>query len=455
MESITMYDLIIIGSGPAGYVAAIRAGQTGLKTAIIEKNQIGGMCLNWGCIPSKSLMESVKLYQRIIKDASRFGIDGIEKGSVSFNWNKAVKRSDGIVKKLTGGVEFLLKKNAVEIIKGEAKIVTANSVLADNRLIEAKNIIIATGSSSPKIKNSIDGLVIEPEMMFKEMEIPQNIVVVGKSPVAVELAQLFGMTGRGVTLVSDTDKIMPKADSYVSDFILNKLKKEKIKVLFNIRLDSTDGIYKSGLLNLNGEEIPCDMIINASDRKANMIDSDVAIDIADGYISVDEHFETSVKGIYAVGDVNGLSMFAHVGSAQGLNVVNRLGGIKEKLDMNKIPMNMYTVPEAAQIGMTEAQIKELGVEFKVSEFSLAANGKAQTEGSAEGFVRILSDIKYGEVLGVQIVAPNATDLINEASAYMQLESTVYDIARTVHTHPTVSEVFMEAGFEAVDQAIHK
>jgi len=450
-----MYDLIIIGSGPAGYVAAIRAGQTGLKTAIIEKNQIGGMCLNWGCIPSKSLMESVKLYQRITKDASRFGIDGIEKGSVSFNWNKAVKRSDGIVKKLTGGVEFLLKKNAVEIIKGEAKIVSANSVLADNRLIETKNIIIATGSSSPKIKSSVEGLVIEPEMLFKEREVPQNIVVIGKSPVAVELAQLFGMTGRTVTLVSDTDKIMPKADTYVSDFIINKLKKEKIKILFNVKIDSTDGIYKGGVLNLNGEEIPCDMIINASDRKANMIDSDIAIDVADGYISVDEHFETSVKSIYAVGDVNGTSMFAHVGSAQGLNVVNRLGGIVEKLDMQKIPMNMYTVPEAAQIGMTESQVKDLGVEFKISEFSLAANGKAQTEGSAEGFVRILSDIKYGEVLGVQIVAPNATDLINEAAAYMQLESTVYDIARTVHTHPTVSEVFMEAGFEAVDQAIHK
>lgn len=450
-----MYDLVIIGSGPAGYVAAIRAGQVGLKTAIIEKNQIGGMCLNWGCIPSKSLMESVKLYQKITKDASRFGIDGIEKGSVSFNWNKAIKRSDGIVKKLTGGVEFLLKKNAVEIIKGEAKIVSANSVLADNRLIETKNIIIATGSSSPALKSSFKDLVIEPDMLFKEREVPQNIVVIGKTPVAVELAQLFAMTGRSVTLASDTDRIMPKADNYVSDFMLSKLKKEKIRILFNIKMESVDSAYKNGIITLNGEEVPCDVIINASDRKANMIPSDIEINSSNGYITVDEHFETSVKGIFAVGDVNGLSMFAHVGSAQGLNVVNRLKGIDEKLDMNKIPMNMYTVPEAAQIGMTETQIKELGVEFKISEFSLSANGKAQTEGSAEGFVRILSDIKYGEVLGVQIVAPNATDLINEASAYMQLESTVYDIARTVHTHPTVSEVFMEAGFEAVDKAIHK
>lgn len=455
-----MYDLIIIGSGPAGYVAAIRAGQTGLKTAIIEKNLIGGMCLNWGCIPSKSLMESVKLYQKITKEASRFGIDGIEKGSVTFNWNKAVKRSDGIVKKLSSGVEFLLKKNAVDIIKGEAKIVSANSVLADNRLLETKNIIIATGSSSPKIENSFKGLVVEPEMLFTEREIPGNIVVVGKSPVAVELAQLFAMTGRGVTLVSDTGSIMPKADKYVSDFIINKLKKERIKLLFDTPVLSTAGIYKEdkdkgGVLKLNDLEIECNLIINAGDRKANMIESDIPFESHNGYIAVNENFETSVKGIYAVGDVNGLSMFAHVGSAQGLNVVNRLRGIEEKLDMQKIPMNMYTVPEAAQIGMTESELKEIEKEYKVSEFSLSANGKAQTEGSAEGFVRILSDLKYGEVLGVQIVAPNATDLINEASAYMQLESTVYDIARTVHTHPTVSEVFMEAGFEAVDQAIHK
>jgi dihydrolipoamide dehydrogenase len=207
-------------------------------------------------------------------------------------------------------------------------------------------------------------------------------------------------------------------------------------------------------LNINGNEIDCDIIINARDRKSNLIESEIEIEINDGFIKVDDNFETSVKGIYAVGDVNGLSMFAHIGSAQGLHVVNHLKGIDRKLDSRKLPMNMYTVPEVAQIGMTEDQIKTEGYDYKSSEFPLSANGKAQTEGATEGFVRILSDKKYGEVLGVQIIAPNATDMINEASAYMQLESTVYDIAQTVHTHPTVSEVFMEAGFEAVDKAIH-
>lgn len=450
-----MYDLIIIGSGPAGYVAAIRAGQTGLKTAIIERDVIGGMCLNWGCIPSKSLMESVKLYQRVLKDAARFGIDGIDKKALSFNWNKAIKRSDGIVKKLTGGVEFLLKKNGVEIIKASAKIVSANSVLADNRLLEAKNIIIATGSSSVKIENKYENLVVEPEKLFIEREVPENIVVVGKTPVAVELAQGFNFMGKKVTLVSDSLGIMPKADSYISNYILSKLKKDRVKVLFNKELTNTSGLWKEGVLTLDNEEILCDLIINASDRKGNIIESQVEFEWENGYIKTDNNFETSVKGIFAVGDVNGISMFAHVGSAQGLHVVNHLNGIENSLDLNKIPMNMYTVPEAAQIGLTEEAAKDAGHDYKVSEFPLSANGKAQTEGNAEGFIRIISDKKYGEVLGVQIVAPNATDMINEASAYMQLESTIYDIANTIHTHPTVSEVFMEAGFEAVDKAIHK
>lgn len=450
-----MYDLIIIGSGPAGYVAAIRAGQVGLKTAIIEKNVIGGMCLNWGCIPSKAILESVKLYQKISKDAGRFGIDGIDKKALSFNWSKAIVRSNGIVKKLTTGVEFLLKKNGVEIINGEAKILSAGTVLVENRKLETKNIIIATGSSSPAIENSFEGLVVEPKELFKDRVLPENIVVIGKAPVAIELAQAFNLMGKNVSIVSDTDGIMPKADPYISNFILNKIKKDKINLVFNTELTSTNGIWKDGKLTLNGQEIACDMIINARDRKANPISTDVHIEMKDGFIAVDEDCQTSVKGIYAVGDVNGLSLFAHIGSAQGLHVVNHLKGVDQKLDMKKYPMNMYTVPEAAQIGMTEEEIKAAGYEYKSSEFPLSANGKAQTEGNAEGFVRILSDVKYGEVLGVQIVAANATDMINEASAYMQLESTVYDIAQTVHTHPTVSEVFMEAGFEAVDQAIHK
>lgn len=450
-----MYDLIIIGSGPAGYVSAIRAGQLGLKTAIVEKNVIGGMCLNWGCIPSKAIMESAKLFDRIGSDSARFGIDGIDKKAISFNWNKAIKRSDGIVKKLTTGVAFLLKKNGIEVIEGEAQILTANSISVNNRTLEARNIMIATGSKSPEIQNEFEGLVIEPKNLFVEREIPENIVVTGETPVAVELAQAFNLIGKKVTVLVPGDRLFPFADDYLVNQIMAKLKKDRVKVIFNQPLTNTQGIWEKGVLKA-GEDIACDMIVNATRRKAILPPSEIKFDLtADGYISVDENMQTSIPNVFAVGDVNGLSYYAHIGSAEGMHVVNFIKGIKQKLNLKKYPMNMYTVPEAAQIGLTEKEIIAAGYDYKVSEFPMSANGKALTEGNLDGAVRILSDKKYGEVLGVQIIAPNATDMISEAAAYMEMEATVYDIAQTVHAHPTVSEVFMEAGFEAVDRAIHK
>ncbi len=450
-----MYDIIIIGSGPAGYVAAIRAGQTGLKTAIIEKESIGGMCLNWGCIPSKAMLESLKLYSRVIKEASRFGIDGIDPKQVSFNWNKAIKRSDGIVKKMTSGIEYLLKKSDVEIIKGEARIVSNNSINVDNRLLQTKTIIIAIGTHYKELKLQSNIEVIDPKELYKEREIPQNVVVVGNSPVTIEIAQALKIMGKEVAILSPNDVIMPKADNYIRDFMIQKLKKDRIKLYLNTDIESISKSYANGVFTVEDREVPCQLIINTSDRVANTILSDIDIEYKNGYISTDPNYMTSQKGVYAIGDVNGVSMYAHVASAQGLYVINKLNGIDQKLDLAKIPMNMYTIPEAAQIGYTQEQLNDMGQDFKVSEFPISANGKAQTEGNAEGFVRILSEKKYGEVLGVQIIAPNATDMINEASAYMQLESTIYDIAGTIHTHPTISEVFMEAGFEAVDRAIHK
>ncbi|MDD2191604.1 MAG: dihydrolipoyl dehydrogenase [Bacteroidales bacterium] len=450
-----MYDLIIIGSGPAGYVAAIRAAQLGMKTAIIEKDRIGGMCLNWGCIPSKSILESVKLYNKIKKDAARYGVEGIDKDNLSFNWDKAVIRADQNVKKLTQGIEFLLKKNGAEIINASAKIIDKNTVSVENRTITAKNIIIAIGSSSPKIESEIENLVLEPMDIFKARELPDNIIVVGEGPVAIELTQAYNLMGKKVSMVLEKDTFMPLADAYLSNYMQTKLKKDRIKLINNNGDISLKDSYKDGVLRVGEEEVPCELIVNARHRKANPLSSDIEFEMENDYIKVDENFQTSTNGIYAIGDVNGKSHFAHIASAEGLFVVNRLNGVDEKLDLSKFPMNMYSQPEAAQIGHTESQLKEMGVDYKISEFPLSANGKAITENAGEGFIRILSENKYGEVLGVQIIANNATDMINEAAAYMQLESTVYDIAKTVHTHPTISEVFMEAGFEALDQAIHK
>lgn len=449
------YDVIIIGSGPAGYVAAIRAGQVGLKTALIEKEHVGGMCLNWGCIPSKSLIESAKLFNKIQKDAAKFGIDGIDKKKITFNYNKAVKRADGIVNKLTKGIEFLLNKNGVEVIKGVAKITSETSVTVNNRNIVANSIIISTGSYIPEIKTKNKNLVVNVKELWNDLVIPENIVVYGHTSTAIELAQFFNLTGKKVTLAVPGKEFMPLADEYLQNYMLEVLKKAKVKVMFEAEIKELDKQYADGKLSLSGKLVDADMIINSQERKAVVPESAVELELENGFIKTDKNCRTEIKNIFAIGDVNGKSRFAHIASAQGLHVVNIIQGVNADLELSKYPLNMYSVPEIAQVGFTEAELKKHEVDYKVSEFPLTANGKAMTEGTNEGFIRILSESKYGEVMGVQIAASNATDLISEASAFLQVESTVYDVANTVHAHPTVSEVFMEAGFEAIDQAIHK
>lgn len=456
------YDLIIIGAGPGGYVAAIRAGQTGLKTAIIEKSNVGGMCLNWGCIPTKALLESAKRLQ-LVKKAGDFGIDGIDPKQLSFNWQKAVKRTERIVKRLTKGVQFLLKKNGVKVITGTASINAGKSVSADNVLYPFNNLIIATGSKPSPLTDAVPGdVVVDVEDLLKLEELPEKIVVLGNGPHAVELAQFFNMAGKTVTLVTQETIFIPQADPYLREFAGKMLKKAKI----NVMTSSTIKGFENGELFLEAENdkegkeekrIPCHKLINASQRTAVVPDSGNKLEMENGFIKVNDQLETSVKDIYAVGDVNGKSIFAHAASAQGLYVVNRINGIAQTslFETEKFPINIYTHPEMAQVGLTEPQIQEVNTKYKVSEFPLTANGKALTEGETEGLIRMLSDKKYGEVLGVQIIAPHATDMIAEATLTMQMEGTVYDVAHTIHAHPTISEVFMEAGFDAFDQAIHK
>ena len=437
------YDLIIIGAGPAGYVAAIRAGQAGLKTALIEKKHIGGMCLNWGCIPSKAMLESAKYFTRLA-NANEFGIDGIDTAAIKFNWERAGKRAERIVRKLTKGVEYLLKKYNVEIITGIASIEGPDTVVVDNRNLQAKNIIIATGSYPRQMpfkapKNTIIGL----DTFFTLKEIPSEMLVVGAGPVAAEVGQLLAMTGRHVTIIATEGKLIPDIDDYLNNYIVKRFEGMGIKII-----DGTAGYEK-----INFEEY--NAIVNCMPRKGIMPGGSLKPDVADGFITTDDNFCTSIPGIYAIGDVNGRSYYAHAASAQGLSAVNHILGIKETMGTTNIPFNIYTDPELAQIGKTEQQLKKDGIEYKINEFPLSANGKALTEGHPEGILRIISEPKYGEVLGVQIIAENATDMISEASAYMAVESTVYDVARTMHAHPTISEVFLEAGSEAIGMPVHK
>lgn len=446
------YDLIIIGAGPAGYVAAIRAGQLGMKTALIEKKEVGGMCLNWGCIPTKALIESAKFFNRI-KSAENLGIDGIDQSKVKFNWGQAKLRSGKIVTKLTGGVNFLLKKNGVEVIKGEAKIISATSVSVQNRLLETKNIFIATGSYPASMDVELpQGKLIQVEYLLNMETLPQKIVLVGHGPVTLELAQFFQLIDKDVTVVSPVENVLPGIDDYLRQYILKKTKSQGIRIMENSRISSAT----ENNLVVNGIDVAYDVVINCSWRNGIAPPSDIDfMRDSQGFIPVDEFLSTVIPGVFAIGDVNGLSYLAHAASAQGIYAVNHVQGVQGSMNMKQCPINIYTHPEVAQIGLTEREIREQGIEYRIGEFPMSANGKALAEDSAEGMIRILSGKKLGEVLGVQIIAANATDLIAEAAAFMSVEATVYDVARTMHAHPTVSEVFLEAGMDAADKPIHK
>ncbi|MDD3536350.1 MAG: FAD-dependent oxidoreductase [Candidatus Cloacimonetes bacterium] len=433
------YDLIIIGSGPAGYVAAIRAGQTGLKTLIIDKKYIGGMCLNWGCIPTKSLMESGKVFRQV-KQAAEYGVKGIDPEKLEFDWNTAISRTHGIVSKLSRGIEYLWKKNGVEYLKAEAKILSATQVKAGNAIYEAPNILIATGSRI--IPQKLFASSVEIEDIYEMPCTALKPLIYGRGSYAIELAQFFAMIDKRPSILAESLPLMPSLDSHLESFLKRKLKKDGIPII-----PLEEASIKSGNLYHKDKEIEYDVVINAGFREAVLPPMDIDLEIKNGYIATDDSFETSVKGIYAAGDVNGKGYLAHAASAQAMEVIAAIHGKLPEDGKRLIPLNIYTDPEIAQIGITEDALKAQGAEYEVKQISLNSNGKAIIEGDTEGFIRLIYEPKYHEVLGVQIVAANATDLISEAGVLMELEGTTFDLARTIHAHPTVSEIYMDAGVE--------
>ena len=446
------YDLIIIGAGPAGYVAAIRAGQLGLKTAIVEKQYIGGMCLNWGCIPSKTILESAKVFEKT-KTLSEFGVDGIDLENISFNWDTVKKRSKKITKKLTAGINFLLKKNGVEVSNGKDKIGADKSVYVDGKKITAENIIVATGSKPKKLDNKLeDAPTVEMEKLFDLKEIPENVVVTGNHVSAVEMAQFFKMIGKKVTLVANSDYFLHGIDQFLIDYITKNIASNGIDLI----TDSYPSKYSEGKVTVGDKKIKCDLLLNCNSRKAVIPESETPLELTDrGFIKTDNDFKTNIPGVYVIGDASGKSFVAHMASAQGIHIVNKIKGVKSNFDYSSYPINMYTSPEVSQIGLKEQMRKEEGYEYKINEFPLSANAKALIEGSSEGFIRMLSDKKYGQVLGVQIVAKHATDMIAEAGAYLRMEGSIYDAPTTIHAHRTVSHIYFYAGFDPFDKAIHK
>ena len=455
------YDVIILGAGPGGYVAAIKAAQKGLKTAIIEKEAIGGVCLNWGCIPTKSLLKSAKVYQQFLH-AKDYGILVKNIEDITPDWPSIIKRKDKIVRRLTGGVKMLLKKNNVDIYEGFGEVISNNEIKVNDETLKTKNFILSTGASP--ILPPIDGLKEAYESKFlmtsKELldidSIPKELVIIGGGVIGLEFATIFNSFGSKVTIIEREDKILLNVDDDVRDTMLKLIKKDKIEVLTEssvTKIGKSDVTYK----NKNGEDmtLKADKVLLSIGMKANLKGFEsLKVKMNRNFVEVNEYMQTSIKNIYAIGDMNGKMMLAHVASHQGITAINHILGKSETMNYKQIPSAIYSFPEIAQIGYTEKEAKEAKLEYKTSTFPLQANGKALSANETDGFIKIIASKKYNEILGVHIVADNASDLISEAVMTMKLEGTADEIAHAVHPHPTISEVFNEAAWGIVDKPIH-
>ncbi|HSM09005.1 MAG TPA: dihydrolipoyl dehydrogenase [Gemmatimonadota bacterium] len=464
------YDVVVIGAGPAGYVCAIRAAQLGLKTACVESKSyeggFGGTCLNWGCIPAKALLESAALAQNLKAHGEDLGVRPIE---VEYDMSAAVDRSRFISEKLTGGIQYLFKKNEIEAIEGRGRIagkgkVEVESEDGETRTIEAKNIVVATGA----VMKSFPGFEIDGEKVIGSREAlglrkpPEKLVVVGAGYVGVEFADVFAAFGVEVTLVEALDSLVPIADPEIGKTLARSFKKRGMTIMTGTKVKSLDrdaSPMKLTVETSKGDEtIETDIVLMAVGRKPVTEDlglEDAGVEMNGPWIAIDEWCATNVEGIYAIGDVAGEPMLAHKGSHEGIVAAEKIAGAAEHpMRYDNIPSVGYCHPEVATIGLTEEQAKEAGHEVKVGKYPLSAHGRALTAGHSEGFVKIVADAKYGEVLGVHMIGHNVSELIAEAGMARALESTVEEIAAHAHAHPSMAEAVMEAAFATMGRAIH-
>ncbi len=453
------YDLTIIGSGPGGYVAAIKAAQLGLKTAIVEKEAIGGVCLNWGCIPTKALLNSAKVFKNF-NDAKSFGID-VEKDSFSVNFKAMMQRKNKIVKKLTGGVSYLFKKNNVDVFDGEATVKDNHTVMVGSEILKSKKLILATGASpaTPPIKGLKEGLktgfVVTSKGILDLKEQPKNLTIIGGGVIGIEFATIFSTLGTEVTILEREDDILLGVDQEIKDMFKKALKKAKIKFLTNANVEK---IAKDSLTYKTGDQeetLKSDKVLLSAGMQPNMKGLEALdLETEKGFVKTDYFMRTNVKDVYAIGDMNGNYMLAHVASKEGVIAVEHIKGSDHKMDYTKVPSGIYTFPEIAQVGLTEQEAKDQGLDIKISTFPITANGKALAENQSIGMVKMIATKKYGEIIGVHILSDSATELISEAVLGMNLETTALDIAQAIHPHPTLSEMLHETAHGIVDKPIH-
>jgi dihydrolipoamide dehydrogenase len=458
------YDLVIIGSGPGGYIAAARAGQLGLKTAIVEREELGGVCLNWGCIPSKALLRSAEvlsLFQRS-KDF------GITVSGVQADYGAAIDRCNGIIDRQTKGVAYLMKKNKVDVIRGTARLESAQQVVVETadgpQTVNTKNVMIATGSKVRLVPgmspDTIDGqTVVTSKEVWKLRDQPGSVIIIGGGPIGVEFATVYSSYGATVTIVEMLPRLVPLEDEEVSAHLTREFKKRKINIMTSTKVMNVekggDGKKARVTVEVNGNQqtLEADRVlvgIGFMPNSDNLGLEKVGVKTERGFILVDEYMRTNVPGVYAIGDVTGKLALAHVASAMGVVAAEAIAGEHpHKLDYNAMPRCTYSTPQIASLGLTEAQCKERGLEYKVGKFLFNPNGKAQAMGEASGFVKVISDAKYGQVLGAHMVGPEVVELIGEFSLLQLLEGTNQELALAVHPHPTLSEALAEAGL-AVD-----
>ncbi len=460
------YDIIVIGSGPGGYVTAIRAAQLGFKTAIIEKENLGGICLNWGCIPTKALLKSAHVFN-YLKHAEDYGLNKVE--NPGFDFTKVIQRSRGVASKMSGGISFLMKKNKIDVIMGTATVKAGKKVTvvdAEGKSTEysGTNIIIATGARSRELPNlPQDGKkVIGYRQALSLPEQPKSMIVVGSGAIGIEFADFYNSMGTKVTVVEFLPNIVPLEDEEVSKHVEKSLKKSGIEIMTNSSVESVDtsgnGV-KAKVKTAKGEiTLEADILLSAVGIAANVEGiglEAVGIKTDKGRVLVNEWYETSVPGYYAIGDIIPTQALAHVASAEGITCVEKIKGLHvEAIDYGNIPGCTYCHPEIASVGLTEKQAKEKGYEIKVGKFPFSASGKATANGDVDGFIKVIFDAKYGEWLGCHMVGDGVTDMIAEAVVARRLETTGHDIIKSIHPHPTLSESIMEAAAAAYGEVIH-
>ena len=459
------YDIIVLGSGPGGYVTAIRASQLGFKVAVIEKENLGGICLNWGCIPTKALLKSAQVFD-YLKHASDYGLTVKE---FDKDFSAVVKRSRDVAEGMSKGVQFLMKKNKIDVIDGFGKVKPGKKVdvtAADGKVTEytADHIIIATGARSRELPNlPQDGKkVIGYRQAMTLPEQPKKMIVVGSGAIGVEFAHFYNAMGTEVTIVEFMPNIVPVEDEDISKQMERSMKKAGVSIMTNAsveRIDTSGNGVKAFVKTAKGEEVlEADILLSAVGIKTNIENiglEETGIATDRDKILVNAYYQTNVPGYYAIGDVTPGQALAHVASAEGILCVEKIAGLHvEALDYGNIPGCTYATPEIASVGMTEKQAKEKGYEIKVGKFPFSASGKAKAAGTPDGFVKVIFDAKYGEWLGCHMIGAGVTDMIAEAVVARKLETTGHEILKAVHPHPTMSEAVMEAVAEAYGEVIH-